>query len=1167
MVKGKKTLIKLSIILGITAGAIATSAYAWFKGGRDSIAAIDQLDGALLQGYFHSGDGSENDPFTITTPWHYENFAKLHYDMDGFAEKGYHFEFGYPLNGGTTRYFYGTDENGVVDFTNTRATTLNLGGDSFDPIGNEELPFIGSLNGNNLTISNFEVDGNGYHDVGIFGFIGETSDGIGGKIDNAYFSDFTINTQGATEVDAHDNVGTRIHNEYAHVGYIAGHVVRATDINNVYVNNCTIDGKTTKDRTVDTYGYYGKVEYDHTGGQRQAGDNYSFTLNAKEVHDYFSDNYSNIRDLPLRSRVGVDQDDAGRHYADYDFPVPGEPEWANDRAAHPFSDAVSVNGTGTTYTLNGTTTDEYEDRTYSLSTLGYQELKTGEKREYHLQYKNSSGQLVELPEDLLVDEYTPSLDNQYEAGDYMRYENGSDPKWIYQHSDNDGTTDVDAKNIAMTYSFPTDKVVDLPGQVGLLADFSVRNVRCYFSVDGVWQMNGSNNYFDGSCTVRKTSSSTGTSRAGGRVQNLKINNLPSTLSLKRGVHYFSFTIIIYTDREFGRYISFYLNGSTVNFTNQSDRVNIATCAAVNVTQEIYNSQKLTLTATQERANRNTTDPGNADVRLNDTRAHSVVPPYNPGTSFEADVYATDLNTGTTNLFTENSGDLDIHERTHKEAVPNAYKEVYMKNGAIYEGYDFETHQVNTPVTPDENTIYSVTNVDNPDAITTGIFYYYGSTFKDDIINVYEGNRSLFYDSQLTDEVYPDIGQVYYATNTGSYFKYDVNADEWHNMSVIDKFDYWVAENQPARDVDYDKDPVYIANELEDVNYKFKNIDIVGGNVSFTYIGYLGFIPVNLQIISLPPETQNTNIVEYPTTAQIDGRQQFYATQSCPGSIVMYVNNSANALDNIDSQIGHIEFTYANMNYRGISLINLEVPSFKKGSGNFVDIRTMGRIEEGEQAVNFVSTFTGDITETGAKKCSYACLDQNGKMLGVYDTNGNPGYGFFKAATDEPADQRYSYTPGTGGFANGRYTKSTSGTYVIDEEKVRSIATYVVVLGANSRSSNNNTYITEIVFDYKAHEGSGGSFGPVGYRDRTDTVTDTILNFYLDAKADLNYSIKVYFNKNDSIYYITFSASDQVTINIFNYEIDNYSIYFNGKLLADDAGHNMQVNVVNYDPGG
>lgn len=1058
---GKKKIVLFATTLGLLVSGLSLATVAWF-GGRSSIGAINDLGGAVLRGYFHSGTGTQADPFTITTPWHYENFAKLHYNMDGFAEAGYYFEFGYPLRGGQTRYFYGTDENGVVDYDVTNATTLNLGGDVFEPIGNEEKPFIGNLNGNNLTVTNFEVDGSGHHDIGIFGFIGETSKGVGAKINNAYFSDFKVNTKGATATDEHEDVGSRIHSDTAHVGYIAGHVVRATDINNVYVNNCTIDGKTAKDRTVDSNGYYGKVEYDHTGGQRHTGDNYSFGLNAREVYQAINTNYNNISDNPLRARVGKDDDDMGRHYTDYEFTRDGE--WVNNQATHPLSEAITrVNGQ--TYRLNGTTTEAYADRSYSLSTVGYQPLTGGIRSEYEV---SSTDSRWTNPDDVTTNKNAPALANQSATGDFFRYDS-SGQQWYYQHSQNDNTTYVPAKTF--TFNLSTASEFSASESAGDSKP-SMHSARAYFYIDGV-------KVYDEpvSNSIQRTGSVFNYKY---RLYNITLSKTSFTYNLQRGTHYYAYFLAFATNNNAMRY-AYLADTSKTKGTSGSNQTSSGTSISMRGSNTKY------WTVTQ----------GTFLCDVDD---------YIRGTySFSA------TKSEGKNCASGDDPDITIDSNKWDGKVPQY-------------------------VNPNSYEI-PLTGTKRPD-----------------------GKPALLKESSIESFTRETVTDIEY--------------DDQGNPHEISK-KVWIATDNPTRSPDYSKDPVYVsdAQSLIDNNYKFKNIDIVGGNVTFYYLGTILFIPVNLEVITLPPETQNTNIVELPEMSDLDAMSQFYATKYCPGSIVMYVNNSGNPLDTVDSQLGHVEFTYANMNIQGRTLINVTRPSFKKGDGNFVSVETLGRIEEGEQYVNFVSTFDGDITESGARKTSFVCLDIQGRMLGIYDLNGNPGYGFFKAATTEPADERYrhvTYNPGTTQYDQnpyGIYEKDPSGAYVLNKDRVSTIATYVIVLGSSSRSSTNGTYITDIKFSYKVHEGSGGSFGPVGYRDATDTISDTILNFFFDAPAELNYSIKVYFSKNDSIYYITFSASGQIIINIFNYEIDNYSIYFNGKLLADDNGNNMEVNVVNYDPGG
>lgn len=1048
--RNKKIIALFSGLIGSIATALVVATISWF-GGRNSVATLNNLGGSVLQSYFHSGDGSSTNPFTITTPIHYENFVRLHYEMDDFAESKFYFEFGandekmpgYPLDHPA---FYATNANGRVDFENT-SSVLNLGKMELPPLGTEEEPFLAKVNGNNLTISNFTIIGDGYHDIGIFGFVGENNDGTGASIQNAYFSDFTISTKGAS-ASKHQhsgNVDGRAHNENAHVGYIAGHVVRSSSINNVYVNNCTIDGKTTKDRAIDTYGYYGKVEYDHTDGQRHDGNNYFFDLSAKEVYNAINSNYASIRDNPLRSRVGADDDDAGRHYADYDFPIEGEPDWANNRATHPVSEAITrVNAN--TYRLNGTTTEAYANRSYSLSTVGYQPLTGSVRNEYEI---SSTDSRWTNPENVTLKRDAPSINNQPEAGDFFRYDS-TGQQWYYQHSENDTTSYRDAVKMRFNLSTITSFTQKATG-IGSNPKFSETPV-AYAYLDGELVYTSEVN-----ATVSRPSS------GNAKVDNISLKNIPYfEKEVCRGTHYFAFFVIFHTETNAMRFAYLCDSNTSISFDSNDARNISVTPGVFEVTQDMYFDASTTIQASKyDGAYRlSITD---VDYNLNvDTsmKWNGTIPHYVNPNSFEIPLSGTKRSDGSTALLKESTIDSFTRET-------------------------------------------------------------------------------------ITEIEYDEQGNSHEVTKT-----------------------VWVATDNPTRSPDNTANPVYIsdAQSLKDANYKYKNIDIVGGGVDFYYLGSILFFQVNLEVISLPPETGNTNIVEMPSQADLDGMQQFYATKYCPGSVVMYVINTGNGLDNVDSQLGHVEFTYANMNIGGRTLINVTRPSFKKGNGNFVNVETLGRVQEGEQLVNFVSTFEGDITESGARKTSYVCLDKQGKMLGIYDLNGNPGYGFFKAASTEPSDERYrhvTYTPGTTQYDQnpyGTYQKDPNGTYVLNEERVRNIDTYVIVLGSSSNSSTNGTYITDIKFAYQAHVGAGGSFGPVGYRDATDTITDTILNFYIDAPAALNYSITVYFNKNDSIYYITFSADGEVTINIFNYEFDTYSVSFNGSKLPDS-----ELNQIQYVP--
>lgn len=1036
--------IGLFSMCALVACSAISSTLAWFIA-KDKIDTTSRIGGEVLSGYFHSGDGSSADPFTITTPLHYENMIRLHNEFDGFAEGGFNFQFGSTdLNLATNPEapkFYEVNSDGTVNY-NASSDVLNLRGQTFTPLGTEEKPFIGKLNGNNLTVSNFNVDGNGYHDIGIFGFVGESTDTNEVKIENTYFDNFTINTKGSS-ITNHFHGSTpeeRKHNENAHVGYLAGHIVRAETFSNVYLNNCKIDGKTTKSREINNYGYYGKVEHDITGSTMGKGDNYSFTLSSKEVYNAISNNYNSIRDNPLRARVGTEAtEDEGRKYTNYTFPLDGENEFANNEAAHPVSEAITrVNNT--TYRFNGTTVETNAPRNYSLSTVGYQPLTGNLRNEYEI---SSSDSRWTNPDNVTLDKNAASIDKQYNSGDFFRYDS-SGQQWYYQHSENDGKSKRDAKlttiNLSCLNSFDLHTSTG-PGK----PKFDSAIAHFYLDGEEIYSSNVS-------CSV---------SLSGRYYQyrNVSINNPTFTCNISRGTHYYSFFITFKCDNNCCRYGVVYDSDSPVSLRNSNTRYYEIKQGILNYGVSEYDAGVLNF---------------NADTAKSGEYCLS--------------------NAGPTITWDENP------VRKYDGIIPT----IVSPNS--YEVALTGTNRINGDVSPlKESSIDKITR------------------------------------ETITDTEYHDDGTI--STTTRK---------------------VWIATDNPARAVDYSANPVYFsdAQSMIDANYKYKNIDVVGGNVSFTYIDQILFIPINLEVISLPSETENVNIVEVPLKTYIDNEKQFYATEHCPGTIVMYVNNTANALDSIDSQIGHVDFTYANMNIDGRTLINLEVPSFKKGSGTFVDIRTLGNIKEPEegQRVNLVSTFQGDITESGAKKTSFVCLDKEGKMLGVYDADGNPGYGFFKQATNEPANERYTYNGEASSRATGKYEKSTSGNYVLDQEKVSRIDTYVIVLGCSSRNSNRSAYITEIKFNYKAHEGAGGSFGTVGYRTANETVPDTILNFYLDIDNSTDYSILVSYASKT--YTITFAANGnkKININIFNYDDENYNVVFNGTTYS-----NTQVIEIEYSP--
>lgn len=156
--------------------------------------------------------------------------------------------------------------------------TLNLKGlGSLIPIGSSNKPFIGELKSDGITISGFDVlgfedrdndlvkdeDEIGFNDVGIFGYIGKDS-----HVSGLYFDDFVIHLAYANPDEGTNNP---LHNTFFHdtnndgvldqvyVGYIAGHIHSTSGINNVYINNCKIDGGTG---ALSGFSYFGLAEKD-----------------------------------------------------------------------------------------------------------------------------------------------------------------------------------------------------------------------------------------------------------------------------------------------------------------------------------------------------------------------------------------------------------------------------------------------------------------------------------------------------------------------------------------------------------------------------------------------------------------------------------------------------------------------------------------------------------------------------------------------------------------------------------------------------------------------------------------------------------------------------------------------------------------------------------------
>ena len=92
----------------------------------------------------------------------------------------------YDVNLGIRDYFTYTDamfNNSLFSFF-LQKNGLNIykGESALKPLGSVEYPFISFVEGNNITLANFEINGSGFCDIGVFGYVGE-----GGGANNLYF--------------------------------------------------------------------------------------------------------------------------------------------------------------------------------------------------------------------------------------------------------------------------------------------------------------------------------------------------------------------------------------------------------------------------------------------------------------------------------------------------------------------------------------------------------------------------------------------------------------------------------------------------------------------------------------------------------------------------------------------------------------------------------------------------------------------------------------------------------------------------------------------------------------------------------------------------------------------------------------------------------------------
>lgn len=366
MNKTRAKVIISSIAVFFTAILTIASSFAWFgKFDYVDIGFDDTGIGGGFITYFDSGSGSESNPFVITTAEHYANMINLQYEKEGWSDKNYYYQFGKKDSSGNVLGFYK-----VVDGEIKRdqyVNTLDLGGESYRPLGTCDNPFKQHINGNDLTVKNFIVDGEGQTDIGIFGYVNES-----GTCTNAYFDDFTIDAGDASIANSELENGHVPHDEHKHektsyIGYLAGHMLYAGNFTEVYVNDCKVIGKNANKNNLNDFSYYGMVDNYVTGGGYSTGTRYEYSLNAPSVYSYLNSRFDEFDDVPMRLRnSGYDNEDEINN-AMFQTNDPSKP-------IYPLTNAIQSGGDWISYGYDlvgkGPNTTSVS-HSYSLSTLGY----------------------------------------------------------------------------------------------------------------------------------------------------------------------------------------------------------------------------------------------------------------------------------------------------------------------------------------------------------------------------------------------------------------------------------------------------------------------------------------------------------------------------------------------------------------------------------------------------------------------------------------------------------------------------------------------------------------------------------------------------------------------------------------------------------------------------
>ena len=270
----KKTLILIALSALVLVIAIGSTTVAWFFE-RHSVV-VTESGGSVLTQYFHQGTGTAEDPYEITRPIHYYNLVMLYqvnpeFDEENqFVSESLYFRLGtkdLDLDGVDEQeefVVFDYNDDGTTDGDSSDTLNLATYEDGIFPIGSANMPFEANFDGSGLTVENLKIVSPASlnsetfktPDIGIFGYMASSA-----HVSDFYVKNFSIDLSGVdatadyqeseTETEHQSHIGT------AYVGYIAGHIVLGAQVEDVYINDCTIIGGSS---ATSEFGYFGHVE-------------------------------------------------------------------------------------------------------------------------------------------------------------------------------------------------------------------------------------------------------------------------------------------------------------------------------------------------------------------------------------------------------------------------------------------------------------------------------------------------------------------------------------------------------------------------------------------------------------------------------------------------------------------------------------------------------------------------------------------------------------------------------------------------------------------------------------------------------------------------------------------------------------------------------------------